>query len=251
MNVRKFAVCRRSDPPAKRSTVDWADQMTSTTLPIKDVLRGLRSGMTAGRIVIAPLGRDFPAPVRDMVDGFDRFASRLEAATSKLAHSLLDSGPAWHSDTTWTLPQLVARADGDTIFAQLAYGALGAAHRRFSDRPVLISETLAARAFGQALHASRADLAQMPAELLVQLVTGGVIARMPFDPEPGDTETDARLACIAFVLWLGADRSPGSDDNDVLDLCCDAAPFVDRQARVTPENRAALRIALADCTRLI
>ena len=223
--------------------------MASTTLPIKDMLRGLRSGMTAGRVAIAPIGKDLPGPMRDMVDGIDKLAQQLELATSKLAHSLLDNGPAWHSDTSWTLARMVERADGDTIFAQLAYGALGAAHRRFSERAVLISETLAAQSFAQARRATRGDPLDMPAELLMQMLSHGVVRPVPFETEePADA---ARLACAAFVLWLGAERSPGEADNDVLDLCCDAAPLVLRQADSAPGNRFALRTALADCVRLI
>lgn len=228
-----------------------AKPMFSSALPIKDVLRGLRSGMTAGRVAIEPIGRGFPAPVRDLVGGLDLIARQIEASTSRLAHSLLDSGAGWQKDGAVPLQALVLRQDRDTLFAQLAYGALGSAYRRFSDRRGLVSETLAARAFNTAVGATAQDQDDLAAELLLRLISVGVLRPAPFDPVNAADPRAERLACIAFTLWLCCARSPGVDDNDLLDLCCDAASYIEGKIALTPANRPALRLALADCARLL
>ena len=227
--------------------------MPSTSLPIKDVLRGLRTGMTAGRVAVEPLKDELPQPVQsvlaEMVAGIDFFGTRLEAASSRLAHSLFDSQSGWRAEGEWTLGRLAARADGDVIFAQLAYGALRPACQRFSDQPVLVSETLASQAFVQALRATAADRADLPADLLRRMVRLEVVRSLPFGPS--FDAAAARLACIAFTLWLLVEREPGTDGNDLLDLCCDVAPVVDARTDLGSADLSALRDTIADCARLI
>lgn len=225
--------------------------MISGTLPIKDLLRGLRSGMTAGRVAIDPLSRDFPGPLRDVVDGLDVIATRLEATTSRLAHSILDDGATSRKGFGWTLQTLAMHPNGATIFAQLAYGALGAAYSRFAQQPALVSETLAAQAFQAAMSATSADRSALPAELLLQLISTEVIRSVPLATLSHQKDDSAILAYTAFVILLCVERDSESEETDLLDLCCDTAPLIARKFRFDPDERSALRAAIADCARLI
>lgn len=225
--------------------------MTSGILPIKDLLRGLRTGMTAGRVAIEPLSRDFPSPLRDVVDGLDEIATRLEATTSRLAHSILDDGATSQKGHGWTLQTLANHPHGATVFAQLAYGALGAAYMRFADQPALVSETLAAQAFKSAMDATSMDRSELPAELLLQLKSAEVIRSAPFTLPSAQKDHSAILAYTAFVILLCAERDSESEDTDLLDLCCDTAPLIARKFCFQPDERSALRTAIADCARLI
>ncbi|MBK0329218.1 hypothetical protein I5535_18225 [Rhodobacteraceae bacterium F11138] len=223
----------------------------SGMLPLKDLLRGLRSGMTAGRVAIDPLSREFRGPLRDVVDGLDVIATRLEATTSRLAHSIFDESEALHEGHSWTLHALAAHPNGPSVFAQLAYGVLGAAYMRFSEQPILVSETLAAQTFQSAMQATRLNRTEFPAELLLQLNSANVIRYAPFALPSGQTDQSATLAYTAFVILLCVDRDPDSQDTDLLDLCCDTAPLIARKFRFHPDDRIALRTAIADCARLI
>ena len=225
--------------------------MTSGILPIKDLLRGLRTGMTAGRVAIEPLSRDFPSPLRDVVDGLDVIATRLEATTSRLAHSILDDGETSQKGHGWTLQTLANHPHGATVFAQLAYGALGAAYMRFADQPALVSETLAAQAFKSAMDATSMDRSELPAELLLQLKSAEVIRSAPFTLPSAQKDHSAILAYTAFVILLCVERDTESEDTDLLDLCCDTAPLIARKFCFQPDERSALRTAIADCARLI
>ena len=220
-------------------------------LPIKDLLRGLRSGMTAGRVAIDPLSRDFPSPLRDVVDGLNVIATRLEATTSRLARSIFDDGTTLQKGHSWTLQTLARPPNGSTVFAQLAYGALGAAYMRFADEPALVSETLAAQAFQSAMVATSMDRSELPTELLFQLKSADVIRSAPFTLPSAQKDHSAILAYTAFVILLCVERDPESEDTDLLDLCCDTAPLIARKFRFHPDERSALCTAIADCARLI
>ncbi|MCR8722755.1 hypothetical protein [Frigidibacter sp. ROC022] len=223
----------------------------SGALPLKDLLRGLRSGMTAGRVAIDPLSRELHGPLRGVVDGLDIIASRLEATTSRLAHSIFDEGETLQKGHFWTLQALATHPSGPTVFAQLAYGVLGAAYKRFSDRPVLVSETLAAQTFQTAMAATYQDRTELPAEMLLQLKSARVIRYAPFALPSAPKDRSAILAYTAFVILLCIDRDAESEHTDLLDLCCDTAPLIVRKFGFHPDERSAIRTAIADCARLI
>lgn len=227
------------------------DDMVSGSMPIKDLLRGLRSGMTAGRMAFEPVYRNLPPPARDVIKGLDMASARLDTATSRLAHTLFDETTGNRPGTGWTLALIAAHPKGETIFARLAYGALAVAFQRFSDSPVLISETLACQAFARALRHTADDREALPAELVLQLLSCSVIRPMPFEPHPTTQTAAAERAIVAFVLMLCAAHDASVEDNDLLDLCCDVAPLVLRECRPASSDRPALRNALAACAHLI
>jgi hypothetical protein len=218
---------------------------------MKDLLRSLRTGMTAGRIAFEPLQRDFPGPVRGVIRGIDLVYAELDSATSRLAHSLFDEPDAQAMPPGWTLATLAAHPRGEAIFAQMAHGALAAAFNRFSDAPVLVSETLAYRAFGKALAASAPDRENLPAQLVLHLLAQPVIRAMPFDPHPDAHAQAAKLAVLAFVLMLCTAHDASGEDADLLDLCCDVAPMVLQKSQPLAVDLPALRTALSACARLI
>jgi len=209
--------------------------------------------MTAGRIAIEPLKGELPDPVRDVfgdfVSGLDFFANRIDRASSFLVHSFLDTGPVWQQDGCWTLDQLLARPDGDVIFARIAHGSLTSAYRRFSGGNVLISETLAAAAFRCAAESDKHRREQFPARLLLELYDKAVIQSGPFGAMVDNN--GARLSLITVVLWFLAERSPGTDDDDLLDLSCDAAANVDSRIEVLEEKQQLLFDELTKCARLL
>lgn len=227
--------------------------MSGIVLPIKDVLRGVRSGMTAGRIAIVPLKGTLPAPVRsvvgELISGVDFFANEIDKVSSVLARNVLGAGPVWQRDGCWTLGQLAGRPDGENIFAPLAYGVLAEAYKRFADSEALVSEARAAAAFRKAVDASREDITRLPAELLVRLQSEGVIHSGPFHDEV-DPEA-ARFSLIALVLWLLIDRTSEAVDNDLLDLCCDAARHLDTRISKSQSDPETVLAELTECARLI
>ena len=227
--------------------------MSGISPPLNDILRVIRSGMTAGRIAITPFREIVPPPVRgfvgDLVSGVDFFANKVDRASSFVARNFMDSDRVWRRDGCWTLGELAARPDGDSIFAPLAHGVLRSAYRRFATGEFLVSEMRASLAFSQAVAVSDRDHSLLPVELLRRLLDGEVIHRAPFG-EPVEGEA-ARLSAIALILWLLADRTPQTEDNDLLDVCCDAAGHIDRHLSVETSDPAAIVVAISECARLI
>lgn len=227
--------------------------MAGIALPIKDALRGVRSGMTAGRIAVEPLRGALPAPARgligELISSADFFVNEFDKASSLMARNLFGDGPVWQRDGCWSLGQLAARPDGEMIFGPLAYGVLLAAYQRFADTESLVSEARAASAFRTAVDASQGDQVRLPSELLVAMQDEEVIHGSPFtdriDPEA------ARLSFTAFVLWLLIDRTSDADDNDLLDVCCDAARYVDARIASSLSEPEKVTAEFAACARLI
>jgi hypothetical protein len=230
--------------------------MLPPTLPLKDALRGLRSGLQFGRSAIAPLRDDAPQPVRDLVGEvftrLDRIGLRLEQAGSALAHTLLDATP----QTAPGLAALAAHPEGAALFAQQLYLRLGAAAQALGGDSLTVSEFLAAQAFEQATAArpAAADDADLAALLFLRLEALLPTAALPFAPRtPADLR---RLALFAVLLWLiaprdAANQAAAGEEAALFGVACDAAAALGRETADLPADRAGLRRLLADYAAVI
>lgn len=231
--------------------------MLSPALPVKDALRGLRTGfstgMTTGRKIIAPLLDTTPRPVadlmRDIAHRAEQVTPEVEHATSRLVHLLLDR-PGAGDFRGWSLARMVAEPAGAEVFAARLYHGVDRAFRQLGLPPDLLSEMRAAQAF-DALRQTlpHDDLHALAAELLL-----GADERMFAPPPPFAARAaaeDRRLALFGVMLWLLADDGSDEDEEALLGVCLDAAMAVGRQVSDLPRDRAALRGLLFDYARLI
>lgn len=228
--------------------------MLSPALPVKDALRGLRTGLTAGRQAIQPLQAYVPPSVNGLLDGLfrqiDRIGLRVERETSLMMHSMFDQ-PDRQPRRSWTLARMAADPAGPRVFAERLYSGIAVAFERMSLPSELLSEALAARAFDRALRADPApeDIHDLAAALVIEADARVFVPPPPFAARA--PVADRRLALFAVMLWLLVDPDEDPDEQALLGLCIDAASALGRQIDDLPDDRGAIRRLLADYARLI
>lgn len=188
---------------------------SALSMPLRDVLRGLRGASESAEGLLSPAGDLVPPPIRDVLRGAARVAERagtevLGAAVPRAdqiaaaAAYLVDAGPS--------VPR-------ETLAKVITYGA-EAYLARHGTHPALVSETVLAVALGPALAAQP----QVPrAEAVIDaIVQGAAIGPAPGTPfvSGEDAQKGAQLAAFATVLWLLVERAQDlAEEYVLLDLC--------------------------------
>lgn len=229
--------------------------MLSPALPIKDALRGLRTGLRTGGGLIRRLPDTSPRPVaallRDVLQRADLLGQEVDQASSRLFHRLLDR-PEMRDFGGRSLAVLLEEPEGGELFAARLYFGLGIAFQRLSlPGRELLSEVLAAQAFDRVCRAAppAGDVYAVAAELLLEADEHSFAPAPPFTPRAG--AEDRRLALFAVILWMLVDGGSDDDEETLLGVCLDAACALGRQIADLPRDRAALRALLCDYARLI
>ncbi|WP_108483212.1 hypothetical protein [Oceaniglobus ichthyenteri] len=213
-------------------------QASDLRLPLRDLMRGARRTLSLPEAALKPALGILPGPVGDILHRMSGLLPDFESAGQPASRADID-----------LVCQGLAGVKGRNIsraFARVLAHGMERVLDQSGDTTLLISETLAAIAFGALRFDQGAgdDVADAAAQLWLALDAGHVIGVVPGTPIAINAADSARIhsALHALVLWLLTERPDDpSQEDDILALCAAFASVTEAErsaALATPETLA-------------
>lgn len=214
-----------------RSAIVMTTTLAPDTMPLREILRGMRHGMRRTRRILRTSipPEFFPGPAafvaRPVLDGLDAIAHEVDTVGTSLARRLL-SGQSHVAPPfgTQMFEALTGAPDRDGDFAATIYVALRSALRRIGDGDAFVSEAAARRSHAVAVQLQPSRPREtIAADLVLALVAKGAVRDVAVLPGLRVPAADvAAVAVTAVLLWLLADHSDAEPDA-ALDAATDIA----------------------------
>lgn len=227
-------------------------KLTDLGLPLRDLLRGAMVLEAGSRSLLEPATAHLPAPLRGMLGRVGAALRDVEASAARAERPSLAEIRRAAGDLS---SQPTRPADPAVFGRVLAFGlssalpATGAGH-------LMASETVAAYVFTrQARRAARSDGSGMAAaRIAIDLDQHHVAGAAPGTNVAlgQDDRERARVAIVAVMLWLLAERGEeGADEERLLALAVAVARSMQAELLAAFGDAEALAAALSSSARMI